>query len=293
MILIVSVFVGLTLDYVAAKPAVQYYSTKYDHVDVEAILNNRRLVNYYSACLLSKGPCPTEGVELKRILPESLQSNCGRCTEKQKAVAFRAIKRLKKEYPKIWNELSHQWDPDDVFVKKFEQISGQVTPAKPVTESVVIVNRFASNDEPTDNTIDGALPPLKDPKADPSTTQKPKPHSEVTRSPPSSSSSSKSPSVISSSLRPSTPKPPASTSKKSPANTPPASIPGLIPLNTFFTNSPIPIGPIPKINLGSNIDATVKAIKRVEKLVAGIAMEKIGIVRNMFLRPWRRLRKQT
>lgn len=54
------------------------------------------------------------------ILPEALQTNCGRCTEKQATVTLRAIKRLKKEYPKIWSQLSQMWDPDDVYVRKFE-----------------------------------------------------------------------------------------------------------------------------------------------------------------------------
>ncbi|CAH1988475.1 unnamed protein product [Acanthoscelides obtectus] len=55
------------LGVVLAAP-VQYYATKYDHIDVEMILNNRRMVNYYSGCLLNKGPCPPEGVEFKTSL---------------------------------------------------------------------------------------------------------------------------------------------------------------------------------------------------------------------------------
>ncbi|KAL1493694.1 hypothetical protein ABEB36_009389 [Hypothenemus hampei] len=63
LVLIISVLI--TLDLIGAKPAVKYYSSKYEHIDVGAILNNRRMVNYYTACLLSQGPCPPEGVELK------------------------------------------------------------------------------------------------------------------------------------------------------------------------------------------------------------------------------------
>ncbi|KAK9878524.1 hypothetical protein WA026_022422 [Henosepilachna vigintioctopunctata] len=44
---------------------VKYYATKYDHLDIERILNNRRMVTYYAQCLLSKGPCPPQGVEFK------------------------------------------------------------------------------------------------------------------------------------------------------------------------------------------------------------------------------------
>lgn len=54
------------------------------------------------------------------ILPEALQTNCARCSEKQAATALMAIKRLKKEYPKIWHELSGKWDPSATFVERFE-----------------------------------------------------------------------------------------------------------------------------------------------------------------------------
>lgn len=43
----------------------EFYASKYDHVDIEAILNNRRFVTHYAACLLSKGPCTPDGVEFK------------------------------------------------------------------------------------------------------------------------------------------------------------------------------------------------------------------------------------
>lgn len=44
---------------------VDNYATKYDHIDVEAILNNRRMVIHYTACLLSKGPCSPDGLQFK------------------------------------------------------------------------------------------------------------------------------------------------------------------------------------------------------------------------------------
>nr|UMT69253.1 chemosensory protein 1 [Ophraella communa] len=113
-----------------------YYTTKYDHVDVEMILNNRRLVNYYTACILNKGPCPPEGIEFKRILPDALKTNCRKCTEKQKVTTLHAIKRLMKEYKKIWKQLKAEWDPDDIYVTKFLE-----TYSKP-TDANIFSNRF-------------------------------------------------------------------------------------------------------------------------------------------------------
>lgn len=52
---------------IAAPVIVQTYENKYDHVDIEAILNNRRMVNYYTACLVSRGPCTPQGTELKSM----------------------------------------------------------------------------------------------------------------------------------------------------------------------------------------------------------------------------------
>lgn len=43
-----------------------YYHSRYDHLNVDAIVNSRRLVQHYAACLLDKGPCPPQGAELKR-----------------------------------------------------------------------------------------------------------------------------------------------------------------------------------------------------------------------------------
>lgn len=45
-----------------------FYTTRYDHLDVENILNQKRLVYYYSACILGKGPCTPQGIEFRREL---------------------------------------------------------------------------------------------------------------------------------------------------------------------------------------------------------------------------------
>lgn len=49
-----------------AEPPGGYYKTRYDHLDVETILNQKRLVRYYSNCLLYKGPCTPQGIEFRR-----------------------------------------------------------------------------------------------------------------------------------------------------------------------------------------------------------------------------------
>lgn len=98
-----------------------FYTTRYDHIDVENILNQKRLVYHYAECLLDRGPCPPQGLEFKRILPEALRTNCLYCTPKQRYVTYRSIRRLRKEYPEVWAKLSAIWDPSDEYFLQLEQ----------------------------------------------------------------------------------------------------------------------------------------------------------------------------
>lgn len=43
-----------------------FYSRRYDSVDVDTIFRSSRLLNNYVDCLLDKKPCPPEGKDLKR-----------------------------------------------------------------------------------------------------------------------------------------------------------------------------------------------------------------------------------
>lgn len=41
------------------------YPTRYDYIDVEAVLSNDRIVKVLFNCVMSRGPCTREGLELK------------------------------------------------------------------------------------------------------------------------------------------------------------------------------------------------------------------------------------
>lgn len=41
------------------------YTTKYDNVDLQEIIHNERLLKNYVDCLLDKGKCTPDGLELK------------------------------------------------------------------------------------------------------------------------------------------------------------------------------------------------------------------------------------
>ncbi|KAG7301653.1 hypothetical protein JYU34_014627 [Plutella xylostella] len=97
------------------------YDSRYDYLDVDAILDSKRLVRNYVDCLIAIKPCTPEGKALKRILPEALRTKCIRCTDRQKRTAVKVIKRLKYEYPSEWAKLSCRWDPSGDFTRFFEE----------------------------------------------------------------------------------------------------------------------------------------------------------------------------
>lgn len=41
------------------------YTNKYDNVDIDQILNNRRVLTNYIKCVMEEGPCTPDGRELK------------------------------------------------------------------------------------------------------------------------------------------------------------------------------------------------------------------------------------
>lgn len=149
----------------AADPPGGYYQTKYDSLDVEEILNNKRLVIHYVNCLLDRGACPPQGADLKRILPEALETNCLRCTEKQRDVIVRTIRRLRSEYPILWSELVSEYDPDGVYFVRFVVA---LDPTVQVEDQAnVLSNRFGDENFPSD-----LFPTSPKPTPSPTTTKK-------------------------------------------------------------------------------------------------------------------------
>lgn len=121
------------------------YTTKYDNIDLDEIIGNKRLLKNYVNCLLETGTCTPDGQELKRksilftnthykhswinivsyyffvdVLPEALQSGCGKCNEKQKEGAKRILRHLVKNEAEWYNELEKKYDPTGEYRKKYE-----------------------------------------------------------------------------------------------------------------------------------------------------------------------------
>ncbi|KAL3289141.1 hypothetical protein HHI36_003579 [Cryptolaemus montrouzieri] len=92
-----------------------------DNVDVEAILKNDRLLMSYHKCLIEGTGCTPQGEELRKRLPEALETGCAQCTEKQKEMGKRVSKFLMTEKPELWNELMEKYDPDKKYRTMYEE----------------------------------------------------------------------------------------------------------------------------------------------------------------------------
>ncbi|XP_062552540.1 ejaculatory bulb-specific protein 3-like [Armigeres subalbatus] len=95
------------------------YTTKFDNIDVDEILNSDRLFKSYFQCLLDEGRCTPEGNELKRVLPNALETACAKCSEKQRSAGVRAIKHLSEKRPEEFKALRARFDPENKYVDQY------------------------------------------------------------------------------------------------------------------------------------------------------------------------------
>ncbi|EDW92640.1 ejaculatory bulb-specific protein 3 [Drosophila yakuba] len=111
--LVFCVFAGL-----AAAASQQQYTSKFDNVNVDEVLNNNRVLNHYLKCLMEKGPCTPEGRELKRLLPDALQSDCSKCTDVQRKNSEKVINYLRTHRAGEWKLLLDKYDPNGIYRAK-------------------------------------------------------------------------------------------------------------------------------------------------------------------------------
>ncbi|XP_043494765.1 protein sneaky-like [Polistes fuscatus] len=95
------------------------YTTKFDNIDVQEILHNDRLLNNYVNCLLDQGRCTADASELKKSLPDALETDCSKCSPKQREFAEEAMKFLSHNKKEIWEKLLAKYDPDKKYRNKF------------------------------------------------------------------------------------------------------------------------------------------------------------------------------
>ncbi|XP_058447049.1 ejaculatory bulb-specific protein 3-like [Malaya genurostris] len=97
------------------------YTSKYDNIDVDEILRSDRLFKNYFQCLMDEGRCTPEGNELKRLLPEALETNCAKCSEGQRNGAIKAFGYLNANRPEEWKALRAKFDPENKYIEQYRE----------------------------------------------------------------------------------------------------------------------------------------------------------------------------
>ncbi|KAI5643025.1 insect pheromone-binding family, a10/OS-D domain-containing protein [Phthorimaea operculella] len=117
-----TVVVGLAVISLAASQ--EKYEDRYDDIDVDEIIANRRLLLPYLKCMLDQGRCTPEGKFLKSHVTDAIQSACSKCTEQQKKIARKVVKHIREHESDSWEKLKAKYDPGDKYVDVYEEFLG-------------------------------------------------------------------------------------------------------------------------------------------------------------------------
>nr|XP_023021665.1 ejaculatory bulb-specific protein 3-like [Leptinotarsa decemlineata] len=97
------------------------YTTKYDNIDIDKILDNDRIFRSYIDCCLDRGKCTSDGLELKKNIKAAIENECEKCSEAQKKAIKKVGKKLYEEKPNWWQELCDHFDPDKKYRTKYQK----------------------------------------------------------------------------------------------------------------------------------------------------------------------------
>ncbi|XP_049877118.1 allergen Tha p 1-like [Pectinophora gossypiella] len=88
-----------------------HYDERYDNFNVDEVIDNVRLLKSYSHCFLGEGKCTSDGSNFKKWIPDAVQSDCGKCTEKQKVMVAKVMKAMSQKLSEEWEKLVKLHDP--------------------------------------------------------------------------------------------------------------------------------------------------------------------------------------
>nr|ADV36661.1 chemosensory protein 8 [Antheraea yamamai] len=97
----------------------EYYQTQYENFDANQLVENVRLLKNYIKCFLDEGPCTPEGNEFKKAIPDALQTNCSKCSPKQRELIRIVVKGFQEKLPELWEQLSKKEDPRGEYKEAF------------------------------------------------------------------------------------------------------------------------------------------------------------------------------
>ncbi|KAE8753194.1 hypothetical protein FOCC_FOCC000117 [Frankliniella occidentalis] len=94
-----------------AEAVEKYEEGRFAHINVDEVLGNQRILGSFIKCFLEEGPCTADARDMKKLLPEVIDSNCERCTDNQKKMMAKAVKHVKDTRPEDWEKLANKYDP--------------------------------------------------------------------------------------------------------------------------------------------------------------------------------------
>ncbi|XP_028141528.1 ejaculatory bulb-specific protein 3-like [Diabrotica virgifera virgifera] len=111
------------------------YTTKYDNVNLEEIVHNDRLLENYVDCLMEKGNCSPDGLELKKNMPDAIETDCSKCSDKQKEGSEYIIRYLIDNKPEYWNPLQEKYDPSGTYKQRYLESKKEEVKVEPISKS--------------------------------------------------------------------------------------------------------------------------------------------------------------
>ncbi|XP_047521352.1 ejaculatory bulb-specific protein 3-like isoform X2 [Pieris napi] len=91
------------------------YTTKYDDVNLDDVLASDRLLTGYINCLLDNGPCTPDAKELRKNLPDAIQNDCKKCSDRQREGADKVMQFIIDNRPEDWQTLEEKFNPDGSY----------------------------------------------------------------------------------------------------------------------------------------------------------------------------------
>ncbi|CAH2042433.1 unnamed protein product, partial [Iphiclides podalirius] len=96
------------------------YTDRYDNLNLDEIMSNKRLLTSYIKCILDKGRCTPEGKELKLHITDAMQNSCLKCTNFQRHGARKIVKFIRANEKDSWEQIKKKYDPNNVYKDKYE-----------------------------------------------------------------------------------------------------------------------------------------------------------------------------
>ncbi|KOB73530.1 putative chemosensory protein [Operophtera brumata] len=87
------------------------YTSEYDNIDLQEVMDNRRLLLAYIKCCLGTGKCTPPATALKNNIGDAILTDCAKCTPTQQDKSKKMMSHLKNKEPELWSQLLAHYDP--------------------------------------------------------------------------------------------------------------------------------------------------------------------------------------